>query len=139
MGREVLGHGESLDLVLSEDLGHLLVGGEVLLVVRVLEVLLLEVGPQELHQLGPRRLLLADDGGELGAQLLGGGDSFSLLRHGSVVEVLGGLVKVLLELFAHEQTSPRFIPLSLASLDAKVASFSSKIAGHHDQGWHALS
>ena len=89
MGREELGHGEPLDLVLSEDLGHLLVGGEVLPVLRVLQVLLLEVGPQELHQLGARRLLLADDGGELGAQLLGRGDSTSC-RHGGVVGVLEG-------------------------------------------------
>ena len=87
VGLEELSHPEPLDLVLSEDLGHLLVGGEVLPVLRVLQVLLLEVGPQELHQLGARRLLLADDGGELGAQLLGRGDSTSC-RHGGVVEVL---------------------------------------------------
>ena len=91
MGPKVLGHRESLDLVLSEDLGHLLVWGEVLLVFRVLEVMLLEVGPEELRQLGARRLLLANDGGKLGAQLLDGGEafssagiSFSFLGHGVV-------------------------------------------------------
>ena len=37
MGLEVLGHAESLDFLLSEDGGHLGVGGEILLVVGVLK------------------------------------------------------------------------------------------------------
>lgn len=36
MGSDALGHAEASDLLRSEDLGHLLVGNEVLLVVGVL-------------------------------------------------------------------------------------------------------
>ena len=35
----------------------------------------LEVGPQELHELAAGGLLLADDVGQLGAELLQGGDA----------------------------------------------------------------
>ena len=49
---EKLGHSKSTNAFSSEDLGHLLVRGEVLLVLRVLEVVLLEVSPQLLHTLG---------------------------------------------------------------------------------------
>ena len=42
-----------------------------------LQVVLLDVGPEELHELGAGRLLLADDVGELGAELLGRGESSS--------------------------------------------------------------
>ena len=42
-----------------------------------LEVFLLDVGPEELHELGAGRLLLADDVGELGAELLGCGETSS--------------------------------------------------------------
>ena len=55
VGADELGHGEGADAVLAEDLGHLLVGEEVLLVLRVLQVVLLEVGPQLLDALGPRK------------------------------------------------------------------------------------
>ena len=44
---------------------HLLVGGEELLVLGVLEVVLLEVGPQLLDALSAGCLLLADDVGEI--------------------------------------------------------------------------
>ena len=43
---EELGHAEGADAVGAENLGHLLVGGEELLVLGVLEVVLLEVSPQ---------------------------------------------------------------------------------------------
>ncbi len=85
MGADVLAHGEGPHLVLAEDLGHGGVGLEELLVLRVLEVVLLDVGPQLLDALGPGRLLLADDGGELGAQLHGAGEAGSL-GHGGGVE-----------------------------------------------------
>ena len=65
MSGEELGHGEGADTVGSENLGHLLVGGEELLVLGVLEVVLLEVGPQLLDALGAGCLLLADDVGEI--------------------------------------------------------------------------
>ena len=44
-----------------------------------LEVVLLDVGPEELHELGAGGLLLADDVGQLGAELLGCGETSS--RH----------------------------------------------------------
>ena len=43
---QVLGHAEALNLLGSEHLGHRLVRGEVLPVLGVLEVVLLQVGPQ---------------------------------------------------------------------------------------------
>ena len=54
---KVLGHGEPLDLLLAEDLCHLGVRGEEAFVVWVLEVVLLEVGPQPLGDLWPGQLL----------------------------------------------------------------------------------
>ena len=48
---EVLGHGERLDLLGAEDGSHRGVGREPLLVLGVLEVLLLEIGPQPLDDL----------------------------------------------------------------------------------------
>ena len=48
---EELGHAEALDLLLPEDGLHGLVGGEPLLHLRVLQVLLLQIGPQLLDDL----------------------------------------------------------------------------------------
>ena len=48
---EVLGHAEGLDLLGSEHGGHGLVGGEPLLVLGVLEVVLLQVGPETFDDL----------------------------------------------------------------------------------------
>ena len=53
MGGKELGHGEGPNPLGAEDLGHLLVGGEELLVLGVLEVVLLQVGPQLLDALSP--------------------------------------------------------------------------------------
>lgn len=81
MGLEELGHAECADLVLAEDGLHRLVGDKVLLVLGVLELLLLEVGPDPLDDLGPGELLAllgSNDGGELGAQSQGLGQSGSL-------------------------------------------------------------
>ena len=66
---------------LIDHLGHLLVGEEVLLVLRVLEVVLLEVGPQLLDALGPGSLLLADQVGQLGAELHGLGETAAASGH----------------------------------------------------------
>ena len=52
-----LGHAEGTDLVLSKDRLHLLVGLEELLVLGVLELLLLDVGPEPLDHLRPGQLL----------------------------------------------------------------------------------
>ena len=51
---EVLGHPEALDLLLSKDGSHGVVRGEPLLVLGVLEVLLLQVGPESLDTLKRR-------------------------------------------------------------------------------------
>jgi len=75
-----LGHTESTDPVVAEDLGHLLVGVEELLVLGVLEVVLLDVGPQLLDAVGAGGLLLANNVGELSRELHGLGESGSL-RH----------------------------------------------------------
>ena len=48
---EVLGHAEGLDLLGSEHRGHGLVGGEPLLVLGVLQLLLLKIGPEPLDTL----------------------------------------------------------------------------------------
>ena len=65
---EVLAHAEGLHPLVSENGLHGGVGGKVLLVLRVLEVVLLQVSPEPLDHLGPGDLLPAlgpDDGGEL--------------------------------------------------------------------------
>jgi len=80
VGGEELGHTESADAVVTEDLGHLLVGHEELFVLGVLQVVLLDVGPQLLDAFGAAGLLLANDVGELSAELHGFGKSGSL-RH----------------------------------------------------------
>jgi len=82
-----LGHTESTNPVVAEDLGHLLVGVEELLVLRVLKVLLLDVSPQLLDALSPGSLLLADDVSELSGELHGLGESGSL-RHVEFLRVV---------------------------------------------------
>ena len=65
---KVLAHGESLDPLAPEDGLHFGVRGEELFVLRVLEVILLQVSPEPLDDLGSGDLLSlgrADDGGEL--------------------------------------------------------------------------
>ena len=65
---EVLAHGESLHPLAPEDGLHFGVWGEELFVLRVLEVILLQVGPEPLDDLGSGDLLSlgrADDGGEV--------------------------------------------------------------------------
>ena len=88
VGGEKLGHAEGTDLLGAENLGHLLVGGEVLLVLGVLEVVLLQVGPELLDALGPGGLLLANDVGELGGELHGLGETGSLGHFGRFLGVI---------------------------------------------------
>merc|ERR1719464_1866909 len=81
---EELCHTEGTNLVLSEDGDHLGVGGEVLLVLRVLQLVGLDVGPESLDHLGPGELLVllrADEVSELLAegQRLGESGSFGHL------------------------------------------------------------
>ena len=53
MSGEELAHGEATHPFVAEDLCHLLVGNEELLVLRVLKVVLLQIGPQLLDALSP--------------------------------------------------------------------------------------
>ena len=90
MSGEELGHAESADAIVAKNLGHLLVGGEELLVLRVLEVVLLEVSPQKLDAFGTASLFLANDVGEVSAKLHGFGESGSF-RHGDLRWVFGSV------------------------------------------------
>ena len=74
---EELGHTESPDTFGAENLGHLLVWGEVLLVFGVLEVVLLQVGPQELDAFRSGSFLLSDNVSQICWQLHGLGESLS--------------------------------------------------------------
>jgi len=78
VGREELGHTKGTDAVIAEDLSHLLVGVEELLVFRILKVVLLDVSPQLLDAFGAAGFLLANNVGELSAELHGLGESGSL-------------------------------------------------------------
>lgn len=53
---KILGHGKALQLFLAKDLCHFCIGSEVALVVWVLKVVLLQVGPKPLGDLGSRQL-----------------------------------------------------------------------------------
>jgi len=77
VGGKELGHTEGTDAVVAENLGHLLVGVEELLVLGVLEVVLLDVGPQLFDAFSTAGFLLADDVSELSAELHGLGESGS--------------------------------------------------------------
>jgi len=70
---DVLGHTESTDLVFAENLSHLLVWFEVLFVFWILKIVFLDVSPQLFDAFGSGGFLLANDVGELGAQLHGFG------------------------------------------------------------------
>ena len=71
MGADVLGHAECKDTVVAKYLGHLLVGDEVLLVLRVLQAVLLDVDPEQLDNLTTTGLILADDICQLRRNLFG--------------------------------------------------------------------
>merc|ERR1712025_156867 len=77
---EKFGHTKSTDTIVSEDLGHLLVGVEELFVLGVLEVVLFDVSPELLNAFGTAGFFLADDVSELSTELHGFGKSGSL-RH----------------------------------------------------------
>ena len=62
---EVLDHAEALELLRSDDLEQLLVADGELLVLRVLQVVLLNVGPHLLDHFMPWGLLCADDGSKV--------------------------------------------------------------------------
>jgi len=79
---QVLRHREGPDLLLAEYGGHQRVRGEELLVCRVLQILLLEIGPETFYALSPGYLLVlgsAHDSGQLLRQDQGLGESSRLL------------------------------------------------------------
>merc|ERR1739838_366095 len=78
MGRKECGHSKGTKAVFTENLSHLLVGGEILFVFGVLEVVFLEVSPQEFDAFGTAGLVFADNGSKISAQLhwLGKSSSF---------------------------------------------------------------
>ena len=80
MGTDMLGHAESTNFVSTENLGHLFVGDEVLLVVRSLEVVFLKVSPKFLDAFGTAGLILANNSSQISAELQRFGESGSL-RH----------------------------------------------------------
>ena len=80
MRTDMLGHAESTNFVSTENLGHLFVGDEVLLVVRSLEVVFLEISPKFLDAFGTAGLILANNSSQIGAELQRFGESGSL-RH----------------------------------------------------------
>ena len=80
MSGEELLHAEGADAISTEDLGQLLVRGEVLLVLGVLEIVLLEVGPNQLGAFGAAGLLLANDVSEVSRDLHGLGKSSGLTK-----------------------------------------------------------
>ena len=80
MGSNMLGHTESTDFVRTENLGHLFVGKEILLVVGGLEVVFLEISPKFLDAFGTAGLILANNSSQIGAELQRFGESGSL-RH----------------------------------------------------------
>ena len=80
MGTDMLGHAESTNFVSTENLGHLFVGDEVLLVVGGLEVVFLEISPKFLDALGTAGLIRANNSSQISAELQRFGESGSL-RH----------------------------------------------------------
>ena len=70
MRRQELGHPEGAEPFVPKDLGHLLIRRHVALVVRVLQVVLLEVGPNLLDALRAGGLILADDVSEVVGELV---------------------------------------------------------------------
>merc|ERR1719189_257501 len=99
MSLQVFGHAESLDLLSAENGGHLLVRGEILLVLGILEVLGLEVSPKSLDNFRPGELLVllgADDSSQLGAEVQGLGESVLLLLGFIAGHFCSGLLCVLM-------------------------------------------
>ena len=80
---EELGHAEGTDAVGAENLGHLLVGGEELSVLRILEVVLFQVSPKLFDAFGTAGFLLANDVSQFGGELHGFGETGSF-RHGDL-------------------------------------------------------
>jgi hypothetical protein len=80
VGREEFGHTKSTDPVSSKNLGHFLVWDKELLVLRVLEVIFLNISPELLNAFSSTGLFFANNVSELRAELHRFGKSGSL-RH----------------------------------------------------------
>ena len=87
---QMLGHAEGSDLLCSKDGDHLFVGVEELLVLGILKLLLLDVGPESLDDLGSGELLAllgSDEVSKVVAEAQRFGQSRSLRHFGSLLVV----------------------------------------------------
>ena len=93
----MLGHAECTHVLLPKYWLHSFVWFEVLLVLGVLQLLLLDVGPQPLHHLGPRQLLVflgPDQSGELWAQFQRFGETASFWHFVCIMRLLYSVYRV---------------------------------------------
>merc|ERR1719491_2699647 len=81
MCTDKFGHTESTNFVRTENLGHLFVGDEILLVVRSLEIVFLEIGPKKFDTFGTAGLHLANDISQISAELQRFGESVNFWSH----------------------------------------------------------
>ena len=82
---EELNHSEGLELFLPEHLGHLGIRNDEQFAIRILKILLLDVGPDALDDLWPAELFVLADAHQFGegwGEAEWFGDSFSFLDHG---------------------------------------------------------
>ena len=80
MGADEFSHAEATDFVFAENLSHPFVRLEVLLVLRILEVVLLNISPQLFNALAASGLASTDDGSEVVRDAIGFREA-STLRH----------------------------------------------------------
>jgi len=73
-------HSKASDFFVAENLGHFSVWGEILFVFWVLQLVLLNVGPQVLNDLAPGGVSSADHSCQIGRECVGFGQTFTL-RH----------------------------------------------------------
>jgi len=73
-------HSKASDFLLAENLGHFSVRSEILFVFWVLQLVLLNVGPQVLNDLAPGGVGSAHYGCQIGGERVGLGQTFTL-RH----------------------------------------------------------
>lgn len=90
--RQELGHAEPSDFVLSKDLGHFFVRGEILLVFGVLQLVLFYVGPQLLNNYASGSVRQADNGSQIRRQSVALGKSFTLWHPDYPIKVFPGSI-----------------------------------------------
>ena len=92
MSGEELANVQATHPFVAEDLCHLLVGNEEVLVLRVLKVVLLQIGPQLLDALSPGGFLFANEFSQISREFHGLSQTGPFSRHGEIVR--SGVVKV---------------------------------------------